>query len=201
MLEANSLSEILLELQNHGYWVLLLLLIIDGPIITYVAAFASALGIFNVYWVFLLSLLGNALPDKLLYLIGRSFRTRKIEKFVEFFGVNKRKIKALERHLTKHLTKTLIFTKLVPPLPVPAMLLSGFIKVNFRKFFIITTIFDVVVSLAFSVLGYSSGYMTDSALKYLKLQSFLLPIAAVITVILYHLIRWLYNKLAVYFKE
>ncbi len=200
MLDPNNFSAILALLQTHGYWILLLLMIIEGPIITYVAAFAAALGIFNIYWVFILSILGNSIPDKILYFIGRMIRTERVERFVEVFGLNPRRIKTMERHLTDHLGKTLIFSKLVPPLPVPAVLLSGFIKVDFKRFFIITTVFDIIASILFVAAGYFSGLTADNALRYFRLESIILPILAITTVLLYYLIKWTYKKLSRYFK-
>jgi membrane-associated protein len=200
MLPATNFQSIFNFLQNHGYFILLLLMIIEGPIITYVAAFASALDIFSIYWIFILSILGNSIPDKLIYFLGRLGRTKSIEHFVEYFGLNSKKIKILEKHLKEHLTKTLIFSKIVPPFPIPAMLLSGFIKADFKKFFIVTTIFDIVSSIIFAVTGYLSGFMANSTLKYFKIEAYGLPIFTIIAFLAYYLIKWAYKKIAKYFK-
>jgi len=200
MIDQTSFSAILTLLQDHGYAIILLLMIIDGPIVAYAAAFAAALGFFNIYVILILSVLGNLIPDIILYSIGRSMRTKNITKVLNFLGLTNKKIEIIEGKLKRNLKKTLIFSKLVPPLPVPAMMLSGFVKVNFKRFFLITTIFNIFASIIFVASGYYSGFATNNTLEYFKLQEILLPLLIILVVIIYFFIKWLYKKMAKYFN-
>lgn len=200
MIDVNNLPILLEFLQVHGYWIILLLMIVEGPIISYVAAFAASLGIFNVYWILILSVLGNSIPDKIFYLIGRYGRGPTIERIAGYFGLSKKRIEIIENHLKEHLGKTLIFVKIVPPLPMPGMLLAGFVRANFKKFMYITTIFDIIVSVILVLAGYYSGFLIGNALEYFKLQSLVLPILVIALFVLYYAIGWIYKKIAKYFK-
>ncbi len=53
-----------------GYPIMLLLMTLEGPIVTMVAAFLSSMGYFNIFAVFGLSVLGDVLGDIVLYFIG-----------------------------------------------------------------------------------------------------------------------------------
>ena len=46
-------------IKTIGYPLMLLIMIVEGPIATLLAAFAASLGFFNIYLVFILSMLGT----------------------------------------------------------------------------------------------------------------------------------------------
>jgi len=66
--------DILSLIQIHGYWIMFVLMFIEGPITAYVAAFAASLGYFNVWAVLSLFVFGNQIPDTILFFIGRGLR-------------------------------------------------------------------------------------------------------------------------------
>lgn len=180
---------------------MLLLMVVEGPIITYIASFAAASGIFNIYIVFLLSVIGNTVPDKIFYFIGKFLRGDTVERFLAYFGMHKKLIKSLENQLEKHLGKAIISAKLTPILPVPAMLLAGFMKVDFRKFFIISTLFDIIASIVFVMAGYYMGWATDITLKYLRLEVIFVPILILAAILFYYLSKFAYLKVAMRFRR
>ncbi len=63
-------TELLQSIEVWGYPLMLVLMIVEGPIVTMTAAFLASLGIFNWLPVFLLSVLGDMVGDILLYGIG-----------------------------------------------------------------------------------------------------------------------------------
>ena len=73
--------EFLSQIRALGYPSMLVIMILEGPIMTMAGAFAASLGFFNILTVFALSMLGDILGDLILYLIG-------------FFGGNKALSKA-----------------------------------------------------------------------------------------------------------
>ncbi len=190
-----TLEAILSLLQANGYWIMFWLMIIEGPIISYASAFASALGIFDIKIVFFLSVLGNSIPDKLFYFIGRFCRGPTLEKFASFFGLSYKRIKKLENAFKVHLGKTIVLTKITPVLTILGPLFAGFTRVNFKKFFIITTSIDIFISLIFIVTGYYSGLAADTTLKYFRLEIYLLPVLIILTVIISYFVKFIYKKL------
>lgn len=45
-------------------------MVVEGPIVTSIAAFAASLGYLDIYMILIISLLGNLIPDILLFFIG-----------------------------------------------------------------------------------------------------------------------------------
>jgi membrane-associated protein len=162
---------------------------IEGPIVAYISSFAAALGYFNVWILIPLFILGNQIPDILIFKIGGLLRGKTVEKYVSYFGLHKKRIKWLEKNINKHSIKTIILIKSVPPLPLPGIIISGFMKMPFKKFFWIDLIYNIFYAILFITLGYYSGLVTNMSLKYFKLGEYILPIAVILTIIVYILIR------------
>ena len=188
-------------IQTQGYFVMFLLMVIEGPIITYLAAFASSLGIFNIYLVFLLAVLGNSIPDTILFFIGKKSRVQKIERIIEYFGLTKSRIKNIEKSLKEHRKKSIVLIKLIPGLAVPGILLAGFMKVPFKKFFMISFLFDIIAAIIFTFAGFYSGVAIGNFLKYFKLEKYILWALILAGIIIYFLLKWVYKKIGKRNKE
>lgn len=164
-------------------------MIIEGPIVTYAASLAASLGFFDVWIIFSLAFFGGFLPDILFYLIGRFSRGQGVEKLVSRFGLTKIKIKKLEANLSKHFGKTIIFIKLNPVLPLPGLILSGFVKIPFKKFILIDFIFNLGGALIFTLLGFYSGLAVNTFAKFLNLGEIVIPFIIILLITVYFLIR------------
>jgi len=202
----NSMINTLNILQSHGnfvsYIIIYCLMFIEGPIVTYIASFASALGYFNIWIILILAILGNLVPEIIVYKIGGLLRRKNTaEKFVSYFGLHKKRIKWLEKNLKKHFIKTLFVIKAVPPLPTPGILLCGFLKVPFKKFILADIVFDIIYTVIFVSLGYYSGIAVSEFLNYFKLTECLLITALILIVLFYFLIKAVYSKIASKIKE
>jgi len=188
--------DILSLIQIHGYWIMFVLMFIEGPITAYVAAFAASLGYFNVWAVLSLFVFGNQIPDTILFFIGRGLRGKSVESVFKYFGVKKRRIVWIEKNMKNNFFKTTMITKLVPPLPTPGIILTGFARIEFKKFFWTYFIYNIVYASIFVLLGYYSGIALSIFLKYLKLTQYLLFIGLCLSVLLYYLIKFISNKIS-----
>lgn len=151
-------AALLLFVQAHGYWILFFLMVIEGPIITTIASFLSALGIFNVYAIFVLSVLGNIIGDLIWYSIGRFGRKSLIDKYFYRHRFTNKAIKKIEKSLEQNSFKALLMIKVVPPLPVPGLILTGLSKLKMKKFLFASITISFFYSLLFTVLGYYLGF-------------------------------------------
>ncbi|VVB79872.1 SNARE associated Golgi protein [uncultured archaeon] len=185
------------NLQVHGYLFIFLLMLIEGPIITAAAAFAASLGFFNVWVILLLSIFGNLIPDTLFFFLGRSGRTKPIEYFVRKFGLSKKKIKELEKGLREHAGKTITFVKLVPPLPIPGLILTGFAKVPFKKFLYIDVIVNVIYSVFFVIAGFYLGFAASQIFSYFKIGQYAILLLIPLAILVY----LVYKKLSLRIKR
>lgn len=188
----SDLSSALPFIQSSGYLIVFILMVIEGPLITAAAAFAASLGIFDIWIIVLLSLMGNLFPDIFLYCIGRFTRGKRVESIVERLGLTKSRIKKLEKGFERHAGKTITFAKLIPPFPVPGLILAGFMRVPFKRFFLIDVVFNIVSTTVFIVIGFYLGLIATGVFRYFKIGEYalLLIIPSVL------LVYWAFKELS-----
>jgi|SRR3989344_2070737 len=187
-------------LQTHGYWIMFFIMIVEGPIVTYVAAFASSLGIFNIYLVLLLSILGNIAGDAFLFFIGRMGKKLAVEKYARRF-IGKDRIDRIEKYLKSNPGKTLVVIKLTPPLPVPGLIISGALNIPSKTFFFYSIIISLIYSLLFSILGFYSGVAFDTIANYVKYSEILIGIAVIAVILVWMFLRYIPKKISKRIEE
>jgi len=133
-MDLNTASSVIHFLFNNGYPMIFLIMIFEGPLITYVAAFASSLGFFNVSLILLLSILGNIIPDIIWYGVGRMGGKILYKYLSEFFKIDKTRINKVKRYLNKNPGKTITILKLTPFIPPIGLMTTGVMKIPFRKY-------------------------------------------------------------------
>jgi membrane protein DedA with SNARE-associated domain len=177
------------------------LMFIEGPIVAYVAAFSASLGYFNAWVIFLLFVLGNQIPDTLIFEFSRRLKRERVEKFASYFGLEKKRISWIEKNMKKHFKKTTLVTKLVPPFPTPGIIVAGFAKVPFWKFFWTYLIYNIFYAAIFVLLGYYSGIAVNTFVNYFKITEYLLFIVLVLVILIYFIIKKASFKLAKVIKN
>ena len=180
MINLSNSTELLASLQTSGYFVIFILMFFEGPVVTFVASFLASLGLFNIYVILLLSLLGNVIPDNIIFLLGKYGRTKTIERISEYFGLNKLRRKKIEYGFSKHTGKSIILFKIIPGLAVPGLMLAGFSKASYKRFFIASITFNILSTIIFGLLGFYSGITIATLLKYLRLEKYILIVFAII---------------------
>ncbi|MEI6850250.1 MAG: VTT domain-containing protein [archaeon] len=194
MIDLTNPSILLPFIENHGYLILLVLMIIEGPIITYIAAFFSSLGYLNIWWVIVLSVLGNQIPDIIYYWFGRNMRIRTIKKLVMPLGITNEKIKWLEKNLRKHAAKAIVTIKILPIFPGAGLFISGYVKIPFRKFLYVSLVFNLIATLILIILGFYSGIAINEISKTLELTSLIIPALIILSIGIYLIIKRLTKK-------
>lgn len=159
---------------GHGYWFIFLAMLIEGPIVTAAAAFASALGYFNLFAIFGLSLAGDLVADVIYYAIGYWGRINLVERFGHHFGLTTERMKHMENLMHTHPIKTLLALKLTPILPTPGLMLVGATKMDLKKYTVLSLLITLPKSLAFMVIGYFFGQQYDKLSHYMKNGTYLI---------------------------
>ena len=170
-------------------------MLIEGPIITSIAAFAASIGYFNVYIILLLSSLGNIIPDCILFFIGRFGRKKPVEKFVEKFRVNSSILKKIEYNMHKYTGKTLVFVKFSPFLPVPGIILAGFMKTPIKRFLILDITINVITAAIFTIIGFYFGLAVKNIFDYLKIGEYVILLIVPLIFTMYYISRKLLRKI------
>lgn len=169
----------------HGYAIMFVGMLIDGPSITAVSAFAASLGYFSLSAVFALSLLGELVADALYYSIGYFGRLKVIDRFVRKAGFSDERIKKFERLLHEHSVKTIIALKLAPFVSAPCLMLVGAAKLDIKRFVSAALLVTVPRSLLFLALGYYFGQSFSLLQSYINGFGLLVVFILLITVVYY----------------
>ncbi len=170
-MDVSSISQPALWADSRsGYFLMFIAMVLGGPAVTSAGAFGAAFGVFNIWIVFLVSIISNLVPDALWYVIGFFGREHLIERLIKkygrYFKMTSEKMKWLEKLYEDHVGKTLIFVKLVPLLATPGLIAAGIVRVPIRKYTMWSIIVTIPTSLAFLVLGYYFGAAYERILKY-----------------------------------
>lgn len=186
----SGLETILPWVLANGYAMIFAAIIIGGPIFISAAAFAAALGYLNIYAVFSLAFFGELAVDLALYAIGYFSRERLVRKFGHYFGLTDARIVRLEKLLARHSWKAMLVIKFSPVIPVPGFVITGAVKMNFKKFFYILLALSLPKAVFFTVIGYFFGRAYDRLADYFYYGQYLI----IAVIILFILINYLFAK-------
>lgn len=191
----NDFASMLQFLQTSGYGIIFILMILEGPIVTYIASFLSSFGIFNIYYIFILSFLGNIIGDLVLFFIGRVGKKGAIEKY-ESKSLNPTRMNKLKLYLEKNPGKTIAAIKLTPFLPVPGLILAGASNIKLSKFILYSTIVTMGFAVFIVSLGFYSGVAFLEIAKYVKYAEYLIAGTILLVVLVFYLVKFVSKKVA-----
>lgn len=176
----------------HGYLVMFIAMFVEGPIVTAAAAFAAALGFFNLWIVFVLAVAGDLFADLVYYAIGYFTRLGLIQKYEARLRMTSTQMEKIRSQLQTHAGKTIVAIKLAPFLAGPGLIVVGASHFSPRRFTILSLAITVPKVLLFMGLGYYFGYAYDSVSQYANYGIY----ALVGALVLAFTIRYLYQKLS-----
>lgn len=179
-------------ISTYGYFAIFLAMVAEGPVVTTAAAFAAGTGLFNVYVILILSILGDILADILYFTIGYWSRLALIEKYGHYVELSQNRIGKIQKLLHTHLWRTLLAIKLTPGLSPPGLITVGLSKMNVKKYAVATSLITIPKCILFVALGYYSGRVHDIATKFFHVGIYTIPIALAII----FLISYLYQKVS-----
>ena len=181
-------------LQSYSYPIIFLLLLVEGPLVAYVAALSSSLGYFNLLYIAILAILGNIIGDIIYYLIGRA--SSNFHKPLKWFKVKEETIQHTKNILHGHTGKAMLLIKLTPPLVLPGLIIAGATHVPFKKFLLYSSLVSIPYSLFFVFMGYYSGVAYTTFAHYFHIGEIILVIFVALSIGLFFYFRKLATKLA-----
>jgi len=169
-------------LSHYGYLIMLPLMIIEGPIITIIASMLAKLGAFNVFLVFVLSVLGDMIGDVILYGLGYKFGKSFVAKIGKYIGINENLISRIEKYFDKHGGKTIFTVKATTGLCWATFATAGIVKMDFKKFVKYSFLGGLAWSGFLVLLGYFYGYMWVELRHYIKIAGWIVIALALISI-------------------
>ena len=180
----------LLYIKSIGYPTMLLVMIVEGPLMTILAAFLASLGFFNIFIVFTLSILGDIIGDIILYSIGHIGGVKALEKAERILKIKTATVEKLETYFKKHGKKTIFAVKSTTGLCWIAFIAAGTSGMKFKDFIKASFLGGLVWSGFLVISGYFFGYAFEKIGSYIKYAGILIFLA----VVLFYISLTLYKK-------
>ena len=181
---------------QHGYPLLFIVMLIEGPVITAAGAFAAALHYMNIWIVLLLSIFANLIPDLVYYAIGYWGRGAFINKYGHYLGITPERIATTEKLATQHSGKYLFVIKMVPLLATPGLIIVGASRMDIKKYAFWSLIITIPTSLFYLIVGYYFGAAYSTISHYVDIGGYVIAAAIVIIVVLAYLQKKYFSRLA-----
>ncbi|MDD5489754.1 MAG: DedA family protein [Candidatus Moranbacteria bacterium] len=173
-------QELIHMLSLWGYPTMLLLMIVEGPIVTIIAAFLATLGYFNVFAVFGLSVAGDVIGDVILYYIGYFGGNRILAKAERFLKISAATVEKLKNKFHKNSGKIVFLVKSTTGLSYITFITAGTLKMRFSKFVFYSILGGLVWSSFLVIAGYFFGYAADRISEYIKSAGAIILAAAAV---------------------
>ncbi len=192
-----SFSGTLAWVKSAGYLLLFAAMVIEGPVVTAAAAFAAALGFFNIYIIFVLSILGDLAGDFAYYAIGYFGRVAFVERYGHRIGLTTQRLERMEHLIKTHPKKTLAAIKLAPILPAPGLMMIGAVKMPFGRYTAMTILVTLPKSLLFMLLGFYFGRAYDRIAASLQSGAYFIVVGLALVLAAFYAYQKLAARLSV----
>jgi membrane protein DedA with SNARE-associated domain len=154
------------SLQTWGYIVMLALMIIEWPLVTFAGAFLASLGVFDIYIVFILGWIGDILGDLLFYSIGRYGLNLFKSKTTIDSPKEKSLIHKLDHLIHTNLALAILIIKFTPYAPPIGLTYIGKIGIPIRKYITASALLCIPIPLVTSLVGFHVGYIDTLFSRY-----------------------------------
>jgi membrane-associated protein len=167
-------SSLIHELLRYGDYFLFPAVVIEGPIVTFIAGSLVAIGHFNFWFTYLVVIVADVTGDALYYGAGRFGRRGFQKKIGKWIGVTPEHLEKIEKRVKEHPTAFVLAGKFSHGIGGPILVASGLARMTPARFFTTTTLGTMVKSLILLGLGYYFGNSSlpfESYLRYFALAS------------------------------
>lgn len=184
-----AVDTVLNTLQTHGLALLFPLAILEGPIVTVIAAYVARLGYLNIVAVYVVVVVADLVGDVVFYMIGRASHGAVLVRWGPRLGLNEKRRAIFEQHFREHGPRTIVIGKLTHSAGLAILLAAGAFRVPFWTFLWYNFLATLPKSLFFAIIGYTLGY------AYAEINSYIFKISAVMMILaLLGLTAWLMTR-------
>ncbi|MDE0462888.1 MAG: DedA family protein [Caldilineaceae bacterium] len=163
-------------LQEWGVWsypLLTLLVILEGRIVTLLAAVAASLGYMRLPLVIVCAIVGGLVADGLWYLLGYRYGKEPVLRYGRWLGLRRHHLEQVQSEMQEHGPRLLFIAKAFSVLVIPVLVAAGMARVPFRRWFPIVLLGELLWVPALAVIG----YQTTEVVRQVELGLHYLPVA------------------------
>jgi len=142
-----------------AYFLLALLVAVEGPIATLLGGAAASDGLMKPFFVFLSAVSGNLMADTLWYLVGYLGKTDWVFHFGKRLGLKPELIEHLKQQMISHAAKVLFLAKLTVSFVIPSLITAGLLRIPWKRWFPSFIIAESLWSGSLVLIGY---YATEA---------------------------------------
>lgn len=175
-----SSQEFIRLLPYWGYPLMFLMMTLEGPIVTIIAAFLASMGYFNIFLVFALSVTGDVVGDIILYFIGYFGGVRILAKAEKFLKISAAVVEKLKTKFHQNSGRIIFYVKSTTGLSYITFILAGTLKMKLSKFVKSSILGGLVWSSFLVVMGYFFGYAAERISQYIKYAGVIIFAGAVV---------------------
>jgi len=179
-------------LSNPTYWILFILFIIDGLPIIFISSILAATGVLNIWFVFILSVLGNFIGDLMYYFFGYFFSNIKLVKKIEKKSEPNKFKEKINHLISRNAFLTVFLVKAVPAFSIFGLLYLGKLKFNMKKYIIWAFVSCIIISSIVCGLAYSGTLTLKTFTSYLSSYEFygIIIVVTILVIVLF----WYYRQ-------
>jgi len=154
------------NLTIYGYPLMFVLMYFGGPTVVFISAFLASFGLFNIFVVWFIAILGDFLGDFFHFFVGgRGYRY--VKKRLNKEGVASCSILRLRKMIDGQLFRALFLIKLAPPpISTAGLFIAGTLKEKRKKVLLYAVLVSIIVRTFFIILGYYIGSYFYSVIGY-----------------------------------
>jgi len=154
-------------LKHYGYFAMLPLMIIEGPVVTIISAMLASLGAFSWLVVLIFSIAGDMIGDIILYWLGYRFGMGFVNKIGKYMGITEKLVVRMEKYFQNHGGKTIFAVKSTTGLCWATFVAAGIVKMDPKKFIKYSFMGGIIWSGFLVAMGYFYGYLWRSMKHYI----------------------------------
>jgi membrane protein DedA with SNARE-associated domain len=154
------------------YALLALLVALEGPLATLVAAVASSAGYMDPVLVFVSASCGNLSADIIWYSIGYMGKTEWLVRYGGWLGIKQDTILRLKQNINDHIGKFLFVAKLTLGLVIPTLIAAGLARVSWRRWIGVLFFAESIWTGSLVLVGYYYGQYiqrVEAGLKWISI--------------------------------
>jgi membrane-associated protein len=182
----NELVQLLLD---YGYVIMFLLMIVEGPVVTLVAALLASLGFFSLPIVFMLSIVGDLLGDVLWYGIGRKWGQSFMVQYGRFVGISQELINRVQKFFDRYGGRAVFGAKSTTGLCLATFIVAGAAGMPLRVFLVNAFMGGVVWTSILVALGYFFGTLYLQIAQYIAWAGWFVFGSALVSIVLLSLYK------------
>lgn len=123
------------QVGSWSYFILAILVAIEGPVATLLGAAAASTGLMRPGLVFLAAAAGNLTADSLWYTLGYIGRIEWLLRVGQKLGVRREYLDRLQAGMHQHATRILFIAKLTVSLVIPSLIAAGLVRAPWKRWF------------------------------------------------------------------